>query len=80
VCATVLSEPQGTPRPLPPLWWALTQREIEVLQLLAEGLRNAEIATGLWVTEIALGKVLQKLNAARRAYAVAVGLRAELIS
>jgi two-component system, NarL family, nitrate/nitrite response regulator NarL len=57
----------------------LTPRESEVLQLLARGLTNAEIARRLSVSEhtakFHVGAVLGKLGARSRAEAVALGLR-----
>jgi DNA-binding NarL/FixJ family response regulator len=57
----------------------LTTRESEVLQLLARGLTNAEIALRLGVSEhtakFHVGAVLGKLGARSRAEAVALGLR-----
>jgi len=62
--------------------WDLTLREREVLQLVAEGLSNAEIAARLYIVEGTvknhLHKILEKLHVASRvraaAYAVQEGL------
>lgn len=52
----------------------LSDRELEVLQLLAEGLSNQEIADRLFVsvntTKTHISKIYQKLNVSRRTQAV----------
>ena len=61
----------------------LTPRETEVLRLMAGGLVNKEIAGKLGISDhtakFHVAAVLQKLNAASRAEAVAIGMRAGLI-
>jgi DNA-binding NarL/FixJ family response regulator len=61
----------------------LTPREAEVLQLLADGLGNKEIAAGLGISEhtikFHIRSILGKLGAASRTEAVARGLRSGLI-
>jgi two-component system, NarL family, response regulator YdfI len=61
----------------------LTPREAEVLQLLADGLGNKEIASGLGISEhtikFHIRSILGKLGAASRTEAVARGLRSGLI-
>lgn len=57
----------------------LTPREIEVLQLIAEGHDTAEIAAKLWFSERAIKKVIYgmttRLNLRNRPHAVAYALR-----
>jgi DNA-binding NarL/FixJ family response regulator len=64
------STPHADLLPMPPL----TQREEEVLKLMAEGLRNKEIAARLGVTErtatFHVGNVLAKLGADGRVEAI----------
>jgi DNA-binding CsgD family transcriptional regulator/tetratricopeptide (TPR) repeat protein len=61
----------------------LTAREIEVLQLVAEGLRNSEIAARLFVSPHTAGHhvsaILAKLNARSRGEAVNAGIRLGLL-
>ena len=61
----------------------LTPREIEVLRLLADGLANKEIAGKLNISDhtakFHVAAILEKMNAASRAEAVAIGMRTGLI-
>jgi DNA-binding NarL/FixJ family response regulator len=61
-----------------------TMREIEVLQLISEGLVNREIGNRLFLSEETVKShvrhLLAKLQARSRAHAVAVGFRRGLIS
>ena len=61
----------------------LTHRELDVLQLLAEGLRNAEIADRLIVSpktvDHHISSILRKLDARTRGQAAAAGARLGLI-
>jgi NarL family two-component system response regulator LiaR len=61
----------------------ITRRELEILQLIAEGLSNREIAERLYVSENTVkthsGRVFEKLNAKRRTQAVQRGKEAGLI-
>ena len=61
----------------------ITRRELEILQLIAAGLSNREIAERLYVSENTVkthsGRVFEKLNAKRRTQAVQRGKEAGLI-
>jgi DNA-binding NarL/FixJ family response regulator len=61
-----------------------TVREIEVLQLISDGLANREIALRLFLSEETVKShvrhLLAKLQARSRAHAVAVGFRRGLIA
>lgn len=61
----------------------ITRRELEILQLIAAGLSNREIAERLYVSENTVkthsGRVFEKLNAKRRTQAVRRGKEAGLI-
>jgi DNA-binding CsgD family transcriptional regulator len=54
--------------------WSLTQRELEVLQLLAEGATNGEISQRLYIspktTKNHLAAIFQKLNVTNRTHAL----------
>ncbi len=62
---------------------SLTAREIEVLNLIAHGLGNKEIADQLGISEhtvkFHIGSIFNKLDASSRAEAVTLGIRAGLI-
>ena len=61
----------------------LTNRELEILQLLAEGLAQAQIAEQLVISPKTVGShiehILAKLGVRSRAQAVAVAYREELV-
>jgi NarL family two-component system response regulator YdfI len=61
----------------------LTRRELEVLQMLASGLGNKQIAAGLNISEhtvkFHVGSILGKLGAESRTEAVSLGIRRGLI-
>jgi DNA-binding CsgD family transcriptional regulator len=62
----------------------MTKRELEVLQLVADGLLNKQIARKLWVSEetvkFHLDGIFTKLDVRNRAHAVAVAIRRGLIA
>jgi DNA-binding NarL/FixJ family response regulator len=62
----------------------LTSRELDVLQRVADGGRNAEIATQLGIKEETVKAhvrtILAKLNARSRAHAVTIGIRRGFIA
>jgi two-component system, NarL family, response regulator YdfI len=70
-------------RPLAELAEPLTRREREVLQMLASGLGNKEIATRLAISEhtvkFHVASILGKLGAASRTEAVTLGIRHGLV-
>jgi len=61
----------------------LTVREIEVLQQIAGGNRNRDIADKLFITEetvkVHIKHIMEKLNASDRTQAVAIGVRRGII-
>lgn len=71
------------PRALDELAEPLTPRESEVLQMLASGLANKEIAAKLAISEhtakFHVASILRKLGAASRTEAVALGIRRGLV-
>ena len=62
---------------------APTARELQVLQLIADGLANREIGTRLFLSEETVKShvrhLLAKLHSRSRAHAVATGLRRGLV-
>jgi DNA-binding NarL/FixJ family response regulator len=61
----------------------LTEREIEILRKLAEGLGNKQIASGLAISEhtvkFHISSILDKLGASNRTEAVTIGIRLGLV-
>jgi NarL family two-component system response regulator LiaR len=70
------------PTELPPAEEALTEREMEVLQLVAQGLSNQSIADKLVISERTVrthvGHILNKLHLANRTQAALYALREKL--
>lgn len=74
---------QAAPKPITPSVDKLSQREIEVLRLVAQGLGNKEIADRLHLSEHTvkshLRNILDKLHLRSRAHAAAYAVRAGLV-
>jgi NarL family two-component system response regulator YdfI len=70
-------------RPLADLAEPLTSRESEVLQMLASGVANKEIAARLTISEhtvkFHVASILGKLGAGSRTEAVSIGIRRGLV-
>jgi NarL family two-component system response regulator LiaR len=79
----VLIQPAAPRTPPPASRYELTEREMEVLALLAEGLTNPEIAERLVVSRATVkahvSHILDKLDVSNRAEAVAIAVREGLV-
>lgn len=82
--ARMLVEELGQPSELPPTEEPLTEREVDVLQLVAQGMSNQEIAETLVVGERTVSthvsNILDKLHLANRTQATFYALRKGLAS
>jgi len=80
---TVLPSTVGSPVAVDELLEPLTRREREVLQMLADGLGNKEIAGRLSISEhtvkFHVASILGKLGASSRTEAVSIGIRHGLV-
>jgi DNA-binding NarL/FixJ family response regulator len=75
--------PSGA-QPVPPSLSGLTEREVEVLTLVAQGLSNAEIGQRLYVSPATakthVGRLLMKLDARDRAQLIIVAYETGLVT
>jgi NarL family two-component system response regulator LiaR len=80
----VIRELNRPPEDLPPTEQPLTEREVEVLKLVAQGLSNREIGMELVISERTVGNhisnILDKLHLANRTQAALYALREGLAS
>jgi NarL family two-component system response regulator LiaR len=79
VAARVVRELHGARRDEPNAFHALSERELEVLKLIAEGLSNAEISNRLFISEKTtkshVSNILSKLHLADRTQAAVYAWR-----
>jgi NarL family two-component system response regulator LiaR len=82
IALKVIQELNRPPEDLPPTENPLTERELDVLKLVAQGLSNAEIAPMLVISERTVGthvsNILNKLHLANRTQAALYALRTGL--
>jgi DNA-binding NarL/FixJ family response regulator len=77
----LLSSGSGVPEVID---YGLTKREMEVLELLVQGLNNREIAEELVVSRATakahVSHILAKMDVSNRAEAIVLALRSDLVS
>jgi two-component system, NarL family, response regulator LiaR len=82
--ARKLIREMNQPHDLPPTADPLTEREVDVLKLVAQGLSNQEIGDRLFIAErtagVHVGRILAKLHLANRTQAALYALREGLAS
>jgi DNA-binding CsgD family transcriptional regulator len=81
--ATRLLRTSAVDREQPAMVESLTRREMEVLQMMAAGLGNKQIAAGLSMSahtaKFHVAQIMAKLGATSRTEAVSIGIRRGLI-
>lgn len=84
VASRVVQELRGTKRDIPNLFTELSDRELEVLRLIADGLSNAEIANKLVISEKTVkghvSNILGKLHMMDRTQAAVFAWREGLVA
>jgi NarL family two-component system response regulator LiaR len=84
IARKLIGELNQPPPDLPPGGEPLTQREVEVLKLIAQGLSNMDIATALSISERTvrthMTHILEKLHLVNRTQAALYAMREGLIS
>ena len=84
VASRVIQEMQGTKPSLPPRLTYLSERELEVLRLIADGMTNADIATKLTISEKTVKKhvsnILSKLHLLDRTQAAVLAWQQGIVN
>ncbi len=84
VASRVVRELRGTQRDIPNLFTDLSNRELEVLRLIADGLSNAEIARNLFISEKTVkghvSNILSKLHMLDRTQAAVFAWQQGLVA
>lgn len=84
IARKVIGELSQPPKDLPPTKEPLTQRELQVIKLVAQGLNNQEIAQELFISEATVryhvSNILAKLHLANRTQAALYALQEGLSS